>query len=184
MPHTPAIPLPAFAQADFSATNPGGTQLWVSRSAQGYTAHNSRGGVIALGKNTEAGVFTPGELFKLSIAACTLGASTGAIVQAVGQQPATRIHVASQPLEGESSIVYGEVHERLEIDLQGVDAAARQALLAEIYDILEHRCPIARTATRGVTVQLSVAQQVSDTGTVSRSAEAAEPVAAVSAAAG
>lgn len=48
------------------------TELWVERTGtRRYTGHSSRGAQVLVGSEDVDGVFTPGELMKIALAACS-----------------------------------------------------------------------------------------------------------------
>ena len=48
------------------------TELWVERTGtRRYTGHSSRGAEVLVGSEDVEGVFTPGELLKIALAACS-----------------------------------------------------------------------------------------------------------------
>ncbi|AMO60910.1 hypothetical protein MPHLCCUG_02092 [Mycolicibacterium phlei] len=48
------------------------TELWVERTgARRYTGRSSRGAEVLIGSEDVEGVFTPGELLKIALAACS-----------------------------------------------------------------------------------------------------------------
>ena len=48
------------------------TELWVERTGtRRYTGHSSRGAEVLIGSEGVDGVFTPGELLKIALAACS-----------------------------------------------------------------------------------------------------------------
>ena len=48
------------------------TELWVERTGmRRYTGHSSRGAEVLVGSEDVDGVFTPGELLKIALAACS-----------------------------------------------------------------------------------------------------------------
>src|SRR6516162_610979 len=52
------------------------TELWVERTgSRRYTGYSSRGAQVLVGSEDVEGVFTPGELLKIALAACS-GMST------------------------------------------------------------------------------------------------------------
>ena len=50
------------------------TELWVERTGvRRYTGRSSRGAEVLVGGEDVEGVFTPGELMKIALAACSVG---------------------------------------------------------------------------------------------------------------
>ena len=53
-------------------SNAGDTRLWVERTGiRRYTGRSSRGAEVLIGSVEDEGVFTPGELLKIALAACS-----------------------------------------------------------------------------------------------------------------
>lgn len=69
------------------------TELWVERTGvRRYTGHSSRGGQVLVGSEDVDGVFTPGELMKIALAACSGMSSDEPLRRRLGDDyPATEV---------------------------------------------------------------------------------------------
>ena len=87
------------------------TELWVERTGvRRYTGHSSRGAQVLVGSEDVEGVFTPGELMKIALAACSGMASDQPIRRRLGEDYAATIKVsgAGRPGTGALSAAGGE----------------------------------------------------------------------------
>lgn len=70
------------------------TELWVERTGvRSYTGRSSRGAQVLVGNEDVEGVFTPGELMKIALAACSGMASDAPLQRRLGEDYATTIRV-------------------------------------------------------------------------------------------
>lgn len=61
------------------------TQLWVERTgSRRYTGYSTRGARVLVGSEEVDGVFTPGELLKIALAACSGMASDQPLARRLG----------------------------------------------------------------------------------------------------
>ena len=67
------------------------TELWVERTGvRSYTGRSARGAEVLVGNEDVEGVFTPGELMKIALAACSAMASDAPLSRRLGDDyPAT-----------------------------------------------------------------------------------------------
>src|SRR6202011_3294457 len=87
------------------------TELWVERTGvRRYTGRSSRGAEVLVGSEDVEGVFTPGELIKIALAACTGMSSDHPLARRLGDDYAATVRVSGAadrdneiyPLLGES----------------------------------------------------------------------------------
>ncbi|MGO1316131.1 MAG: OsmC family protein [Cellulomonadaceae bacterium] len=136
--------------------------LWIERiGARQYTAHNGRGARVEIGSIEHDGRFTPGELLKLALAGCTGLTSDAILARRLGDGYAATVRVAG-PKDPDDDR-YPELHERLEVDLTGLDESMRTRLITAVERALDSSCTVARTLTRGAQVHLQVGDVGSDT---------------------
>lgn len=143
-------------------SNAGDTQLWVDRTRDGSAiGRNSRGAEVRLGPNTQAGVFTPGELLKIAIAACTAGSVSRAVAGRLpGGDGDVRIRIGGQ--SDAQLHRYQTLTEHIELDLRALDEAQRSALVDDILSLIDSRCPLVRTAREPVAVDIRVVPPAAD----------------------
>ena len=95
------------------------TELWVERTGvRRYTGHSSRGAQVLVGSEDVEGVFTPGELMKIALAACSGMASDQPIRRRLGEDYAATIKVSGPPDREQER--YPLLEESLELDLSGL----------------------------------------------------------------
>lgn len=141
---TPADPAPAQHPA---------TELWVERQgSRRYVGHSSRGARVEIGRGGTEGVFTPGELLKIALAACTGMASDFTVSRRLGDDYAATIRVsgdADRELER-----YPRLDEIYELDLSGLEPAAAERLLTLVRRSVDSACTVGRTLQKGSAVDL------------------------------
>ncbi len=131
------------------------TQLWVERTGtRTYTGRSSRGAEVSIGPTSAGAVFTPGELLKIALAACSGMSADHALSHRLGDDVAVTVHVegATHPTEDR----YPELHEEMVVDLTGLDAAQRERLLKVVHRAIDEHCTVGRTLAAGAQVHLTV----------------------------
>ncbi|WP_299559774.1 OsmC family protein [uncultured Mycolicibacterium sp.] len=131
------------------------TELWVERTGvRRYTGRSSRGAEVLIGSEDVEGVFTPGELLKIALAACTGMASDQPLRRRLGDDyPATIRVSGAADRERE---VYPLLEERLELDLSGLDPAERERVLTVVRRAIDQVCTVGRTLKSGTEVRLEI----------------------------
>src|ERR1700739_2910145 len=131
------------------------TDLWVERTgSRRYTGHSSRGAQVLVGSEDVAGVFTPGELMKIALAACS-GMSRGAPLarrRGAASQAVVRV---SGPADREQER-YPLLEEVLEVDLSGLSDDEKDRLLVGVNRAVDLVCTVGRTLKSGTTVNCEV----------------------------
>ena len=137
------------------STSPTPTELWVQRTGtRRYTGHSSRGAEVLIGSEDVEGVFTPGELLKIALGACTGMSSDKPLSRRLGDDYDATIRV-SGPADRENE-VYPVLSEILEVDLSELDAEAAQRLLVVVERAVEAVCTVGRTIKAGAEVNLAI----------------------------
>ena len=102
------------------------TELWVERTGvRRYTGLSSRGAEVLVGNEDVEGVFTPGELMKIALAACSGMSSDAPLQRRLGEDYQTTIRV-SGPADREQER-YPLLEEHMEIDLSGLSEDEEEA---------------------------------------------------------
>lgn len=131
------------------------TDLWVQRTGvRRYTGRSSRGAEVLVGSEDVDGVFTPGELLKIALAACTGMSSDRPLARRLGDDYDATIRVsgaADRDIE-----VYPRLDEVLEIDLSELDPEAAQRLLVVVERAVDAVCTVGRTIKAGAEVGLRI----------------------------
>ena len=131
------------------------TELWVQRTGtRRYTGHSSRGAEVLIGSEDVEGVFTPGELLKIALGACTGVSSDKPLSRRLGDDYDATIRV-SGPADRENE-VYPVLSEILQVDLSELDPEAAQRLLVVVERAVEAVCTVGRTIKAGAEVKLEI----------------------------
>ena len=129
------------------------TQLWVERTGvRRYTGHSSRGAQVLVGSEGVEGVFTPGELLKIALAACTGLSSDFPLSRRLGEDYDATIRVSGTA--DRETETYPKLDEVLELDLSELDDAGRARLLETVQRAVDKVCTVGRTLKQGSEVSL------------------------------
>jgi uncharacterized OsmC-like protein len=132
------------------------TQLWVERTGtRRYTGRSSRGAEVLIGSEDVAGVFTPGELMKIALAACSGMSSDVPLARRLGDDYAATVTVAG-PADRDNE-VYPLLEETLQIDLSGLSEDDAQRLRTVVERAIGAVCTVGRTLTAGTTITFRIA---------------------------
>jgi len=131
------------------------TNLWVERTGtRRYTGRSSRGAEVLIGSESVEGVFTPGELLKIALAACTGMSSDVPLSRRLGDDYSATVEV-SGAADRENEL-YPELNEILRVDLSAMDPDAQQRLLTVVERAIDKVCTVGRTLKAGTTINLDV----------------------------
>ncbi len=132
------------------------TELWVERTGtRRYTGKSSRGAEVLIGSESVDGVFTPGELLKIALAACTGMSSDLPLSRRLGDDYDATVEVSGTA--DRESEVYPELNEVLRLDLSELDPDAQQRLLIVVERAVDKVCTVGRTLKAGTKVGLDIA---------------------------
>ena len=131
------------------------TQLWVERTGvRRYTGHSSRGARVLVGSEDVDGVFTPGELLKIALAACSGMASDQPLARRLGDDYQAVVRVSGAADREQER--YPLLEETLELDLSGLDDAERARVLTVVQRAVDQVCTVGRTLKSGTKVAFEV----------------------------
>lgn len=131
------------------------TQLWVERTgSRCYTGHSSRGAQVLVGSEDVDGVFTPGELLKIALAACSGMASEQPLVRRLGDDYRVVVKVAGAADREREQ--YPLLAETMELDLSGMCDTDKERLVQVVDRAIDLACTVGRTLASGTTVALDV----------------------------
>ena len=131
------------------------TDLWVQRTGtRRYTGQSSRGAEVLIGSADVEGVFTPGELLKIALAACTGMSSDKPLSRRLGDDYDATIRVSGDA--DRENEVYPVLSETLEVDLSDLDPEAAQRLLMVVERAVDKVCTVGRTIKAGAQVELAI----------------------------
>lgn len=129
------------------------TELRVERTgSRRYVGVSTRGARVEIGSARVEGVFTPGELLKIALGACTLMASDFTVSRRLGDDYAATVHItgdADREVER-----YPHLQETYELDLSGLDPAMAERLIDMIRRSVDAACTVGRTLQSGTEIDL------------------------------
>jgi uncharacterized OsmC-like protein len=135
------------------------TELWVERTGvRRYTGHSSRGAQVLVGAEDVDGVFTPGELLKIALAACSGMSSDHSLARRLGDDYQATVKVAGAADRDQER--YPLVEETLELDLSGLTQDEVARLMVVVNRAVDQVCTVGRTLKSGTKVTFEIA----DTG--------------------
>ncbi|CPT83025.1 OsmC family protein [Mycobacteroides abscessus] len=109
---------------------------------------------MLIGSETVDGVFTPGELLKIALAACSGMSSDQPLARRLGEDSRVRIEV-SGPADREQER-YPVLDEKMVIDLSGLTPEERQRVLTVVERAVDQVCTVGRTLKAGAEVNFSI----------------------------
>ncbi|BDE13251.1 MULTISPECIES: OsmC family protein [Mycobacterium] len=132
------------------------TELWVERTGtRRYTGHSSRGAQVLIGSEDVEGVFAPGELLKIALAACSGMSSDQPLARRLGDEYRATVRVSG--VADREQERYPLLEETLELDLSGLSAQDKQRVLTVVERAVDAVCTVGRTLKSGTTVNFEVA---------------------------
>ena len=135
--------------------NTGMTQLWVERTGvRLYVGHSSRGAQVLVGSEDVEGVFTPGELLKIALAACSGMSSDEPIRRRLGEDYQATVHVTGAADREQER--YPLLSETLELDLSGLSGDEVERLMVVVKRSVDQVCTVGRTLVSGTKVKFEV----------------------------
>ncbi|WP_304108124.1 OsmC family protein [Mycolicibacterium bacteremicum] len=131
------------------------TELWVERTGvRRYTGRSTRGAEVLVGSEDVDGVFTPGELLKIALAACSGMSSDHPLRTRLGDDyPATIKVAGAADRERE---LYPHLEECIEVDLSSLTEDERARLLTIVRRSIDKVCTVGNTLKAGTEVSLTV----------------------------
>ncbi len=141
--------------ADDTTAQAPSTELWVERTGvRRYTGRSSRGAEVLVGSEDVEGVFTPGELLKIALAACSGMSTDHVLARRLGEDYDATVRVSGAA--DRRNEVYPELNEILELDLSELDEAAQERLITVARRSVDQVCTVGRTLKAGTTVNLDI----------------------------
>jgi uncharacterized OsmC-like protein len=135
------------------------TDLWVERTGvRRFTGRSSRGAEVLVGNEDVEGVFTPGELMKIALAACSGMASDAPLQHRLGEDYQTTIRVSGAADRDQER--YPLLEERMQLDLSGLSEDEAARVLTVVARAIDQVCTVGRTLKSGTEVTF----EVSDAG--------------------
>jgi uncharacterized OsmC-like protein len=133
------------------------TELWVERTGvRRYTGRSTRGAEVLVGSEDVEGVFTPGELMKIALAACSGMSSDQPLRRRLGDDYEATIRVSGAADREQER--YPLLEEMLEVDLSGLGDEDRARLLTVVERAIDTVCTVGRTLKSGTEVTFGVTE--------------------------
>ena len=134
------------------------TDLWVERTGvRRYTGHSSRGAEVLVGAEDVDGVFTPGELMKIALAACSGMSSDQPLARRLGDAYQATVRVSGAADRDEER--YPLLEETLDVDLLGLSDEEAQRLEIVVKRAIDLVCTVGRTLKSGTKVSFEIANR-------------------------
>lgn len=131
------------------------TELWVERTGtRRYAGHSSRGAEVLVGSEDVDGVFTPGELMKIALAACSGMSSDQPLARRLGDDYRATITV-SGPADREQER-YPLLEETLQIDLSGLAEQEAERVRLVVRRAVDQVCTVGRTLKSGAEISFGI----------------------------
>jgi uncharacterized OsmC-like protein len=134
------------------------TELWVQRTGtRRYTGHSARGAQVLIGSEDVDGVFTPGELLKIALAACSGMSSDQPLARRLGDDYEATVKVSGAADRDQER--YPQLRETLELDLSGLTEEEAARLRVVVNRAVEQVCTVGRTLKSGTDVIFDIADR-------------------------
>ena len=134
------------------------TELWVERSGvRQYIGRSSRGAEVLVGSEDVEGVFTPGELMKIALAACTGMSSDHPLARRLGDDYAATVRVSGAA--DRDNETYPLLEESLEVGMSGLTEDEVARLVTVVKRAVDQVCTVGRTLKSGTTVNFEVVDE-------------------------
>jgi uncharacterized OsmC-like protein len=134
------------------------TDLWVERTGvRRYTGHSSRGAEVLVGSEDVDGVFTPGELMKIALAACSGMSSDQPLARRLGDDYQATVRVSGAADRDQER--YPLLEETLEVDLSSLSEEEAQRLEIVVDRAIDLVCTVGRTLKSGTKVSFEIANR-------------------------
>ncbi len=131
------------------------TELWVERTGvRRYTGRSTRGAQVLVGNEDVEGVFTPGELMKIALAACSGMASDAPLQHRLGEDYQVTIEVSGAADREQER--YPHLDEQMKLDLSGLSEDEVARVLTVVERAIDQVCTVGRTLKSGTKVTLGV----------------------------
>jgi uncharacterized OsmC-like protein len=132
------------------------TELWVERTgSRRYTGYSSRGAQVLVGSEDVEGVFTPGELLKIALAACSGMSTDEPLARRLGDDYKAVVRVSGAADREQER--YPLLEETLELDLSGLSELEKERLLVVANRAVDLVCTVGRTLQSGTEVNFEIA---------------------------
>ena len=125
-----------------------------------YTGRSGRGAEVLVGSDDVEGVFTPGELMKIALAACSGMSSDQPLRRRLGDDYRATIRVSGDADREQER--YPLLTEVLEVDLSGLSDEDRARVVTVVERAIDQVCTVGRTLKSGTNVRFEVDERLRD----------------------
>lgn len=109
---------------------------------------------MEIGSADVEGVFTPGELLKIALGACSAMASDFTVSRRLGDDFDSTVHISGDAdREAER---YPVLEELYELDMSELDPATAERLVAMVQRSVDKACTVGRTLQAGTEIRLEI----------------------------
>ncbi len=138
-----------------TAETPPATTLRVDRvGTRRYVGTSSRGGRVEIGSADVEGVFTPGELLKIALGACSAMASDFTLSRRLGEDYDSSVHISGDA--DRETERYPLLEELYELDMSELDPEAAERLVDLARRSIDKACTVGRTVAAGTEIRLEI----------------------------
>ena len=122
--------------------------LWAERTGKrAYTGRNARGAEVLIGDSKADGVFSPGELLQIALAACSALSADHRLAHSLGDDFDAVVGVSNEKNDAENR--YESMTVEVVTDMSMLDEEARAKMLERAELAIERQCTVARTLAAG-----------------------------------
>ena len=133
--------------------------LWVERvGTKTYVGRNDRGAEVRLGPHKDDGVFSPGELLKIALAACSGMSAERAVQRRLGEETPIRVGVRSIPGPGQNR--YARLLTEVVIPFEGLSPEDTDLLVSVARRAIDAGCTVGRTLEANAHVEINFSDAV------------------------
>lgn len=119
-----------------------------------WEGRNERGASVAVGPEGEEGVFSPGELLAIAVAACTGMSAERRITSELGDEVALAVGATRHKIEEENR--YERIAVELVVAAAQMDPERRERMLRTARTAVAKLCTVSRSVEAGVEVDLTL----------------------------
>jgi uncharacterized OsmC-like protein len=139
--------------------HPPSDSLWVERvGPKTYVGRNERGAEVRIGQHDHEGVFSPGELLKIALAACSTMSAERPVLRRLGAEDAP-IFGGVRSVKAHGHNRYSGLLTELVLPLAGLTAEAREEVAQAALRAVAKGCTVGRTLEHGAHVTVSISDE-------------------------
>lgn len=132
--------------------------LWVERVGEkAYVGRNERGAEVRVGQHDIDGAFSPSELLKIALAACSAMSAEKPVLRRLGTDGPITAGVSSVKAHGENR--YERLLTELVLPMRGLDPEDREDIVAAARRAVAKGCTVGRTIEASASVEVTVSDQ-------------------------